>query len=269
MHIEEYLKNADEIYNNIIKFNIIMQQDEIDEKILEIQSGIKIIQSVAKKMADISNSIKRISNRKRIMLKGKESNKFIDPYPTIETHAILRNSLMKKIDITPELKIPAIIVPNEEYIPTSFIYYIEETKQFAININGFNIKGSLGDIVEYGNEKTFQCKFAHECKNINTCCFYHPPEDFIKLNIPIVYQKRNFTAGSWIYSNKYNIKYNRHIGNGSSLKFDLEKLKKTDYEEELNTRKSQMIHDILIYISLLQYNMLHEKKWNLYNYVKY
>ncbi len=75
MHIEEYLKNADEIYNNIIKFNIIMQQDEIDEKILEIQSGIKIIQSVAKKMADISNSIKRISNRKRIMLKGKESNK--------------------------------------------------------------------------------------------------------------------------------------------------------------------------------------------------
>jgi hypothetical protein len=49
----------------------------------------------------------------------------------------------------------------------------------------------------------------------------------------------------------------------------LEKLKKTDYEEELNTRKSQMIHDILIYISLLQYNMLHEKKWNLYNYVKY
>jgi len=267
MNLEDYLKNADDIYNEIVKFHIIMKQDDIDNKILEIQSGIKIIQAVAKKMADISNSIKRINNRKKIMLNGTDSYKFIDPYPNIETHGVIRNHLMKKININPDIKIPVVIVQKEEFIPTSFIYYIEETQQFAVNINGFNIKGNLGNILEYGNEKTSLCEYRSECKTINKCKYYHPPEDYIKLNIPIVHQIRNFTVGSWIYSKKNNIKYNRHIGNGASLHSDIENLKKDSYIEEIETRKSQMIHDILVYITIQQKNMDNEKSWNFYNYL--
>jgi hypothetical protein len=258
--LRDYLKQADEIHNYVEKFYIQMQPYQLENKINQINSSIKNIQTVAKRLADISNVITRLAHIK------KKEIKTINPYPLENDHAVLRTLYSEeKKEIIDEVNIPTRIVNFIKDLPVSHLYYVESIKQYAININGIIIKGNLGNIVNYKDKYSSKCEYGIHCKsfkNNKQCNYYHDPEDYLhhKLIVPDIV--RNYTVGSWIYTNNKNINnyYTRHIGSKDKLAYDLSTLKKTQYIEEVYTREGQIMHDLLIYLVLNQQGLLEKYK---------
>lgn len=253
--LREHLKHADDIHDYIDKFCIMLTSKQLEEKIINLQSSIKILQSISKRIADVSNIATRILNHKKNN-KRKDEKKFIDPYPTSEDHTTVRTLYSKESkQIIDDLYITIKIVDKASDIPISNVYYITELKQYAININGVILKGNLGDITHYKDKFTNRCEYGIKCKSFDKnirCQYYHDPEDYIKNGKEVPDIERNFTAGSWIYSRTKTPKtyFCRHIGSKSRLTYDLQTLKKVQYIEEISNREGQLIHDLLIYMIL-------------------
>ena len=164
---------------------------------------------------------------------------------------------MRPREILPGINLPIKTVDRISKIPISYVYYITSLNCYAININGMIIKGDICDILPYGSPKTSLCSYGLICKNQNTCQFYHKTDKC----------KRAFTPGSWIYNpisarNRPSKYYTRHIGNASTLLFDIKMLSKSHYNEEVNNRETQLIHDLLIYTTLNTNGLIDEyKQW--------
>lgn len=255
--LREYLALADQTHDYLDKFGFGLTPKQIEEKVIQLQLGIKTIQSVAKRLADISNIATRVISRK-LAMSGKEHSQknIIVTYPTENSHASLRTMEPKEtVHITKEIAIPAKVVETCAELPVNNLYYVNNIKQFAININGVIIKGNLGNLVEYQTEQSAKCEYGIDCKSFKknlTCTYYHDPEDYIKLKQPVPDVTRNFTVGSWLYSkNKAPRTYfTRHLGSKDRLNYDLNTLKKVQYREEISNREGQLIHDLLIYMIL-------------------
>lgn len=252
--LRQYLEITDETHKYIDKYGMIVNAKELKKRILTLQMYIKNLQAIAKKMADVSNTATQI-----LLLRKKNVDKVIDPYPTENDHATLRMSdpySVETKEIIEGVKIPVKMVANLSEIPVSSLYYVESHKQFAFNILGINIKGNLANISNYGKECTASCEYRTECKSFKKnvkCKYYHDPEDFINLGIDVPNDlQRNFTVGSWIYSKtkKHNSYFARHVGSLDSLALDLYLLRKMQYKEEVYNREGQLIHDLLIYLIL-------------------
>jgi hypothetical protein len=274
--LREYLDLAEGTNIFLEKNAILTSNKQIEEKIITLHLGIKTIQAVAKRMADISNMITQylLSRNKKI-----EDNKIIDIYPTEYDHAVLRNLYPIKEEqkqILPNnssLILPIKTVNSISEIPISKIYYITALKQYAINIEGLIIKGNLGNILDYQSENTTICKYGINCKNfinLKKCNYYHEPEDYIKMSREVPDEVRNFTVGSWVYKKNKSIthnsklknNYHRNVGSFDTLLDDLAMLKNINYNEEVNNREGQLIHDLLIYCILNNKNFIHKyKQW--------
>lgn len=252
--LKEYLKQADNTHEFLDNFCIALSPKLLEEKILELQSSIKILQSISKRIADVSNIATRILRHKKTI--DKQTEKFIDPYPTSEDHGILRTLYPEeKKQIVKDIQIPTKVVEKISDIPISNLYYVKELKQYAININGIIIKGNLGNIVNYKDKFTNRCEYGTECRSFKkhvSCPYYHDPEDYIKNGKEVPDIERNFTAGSWMYSKTKTPKtyFCRHLGSKNRLIYDLQTIKKVQYREEISNREGQLIHDLLIYMIL-------------------
>ena len=259
-----YLNLAEDINTSLEKNGCIMSSNKIEERILTIQAGIKNIQSIAKRMADISNMANQflLHRNKKI-----SDEKCIDPYPTQNDHATMRIMYKdEKKNIVDDISLPVKTVENASDIPLSKIYYINSLKQYAINIEGVIIKGNIGNIMNYREKYTARCEYGIKCKNFSNkkpCEYYHEPEDYISVGIEVPDDNiRNYTTGSWIYSTNKNphAYYTRHIGSRDSLGYDLKMLNKIQYHEEIANREGQIIHDLLIYFILHESNYLEKYK---------
>ena len=261
--LRDYLKMADEAHDYVDKFLIGLSTNKLEEKVISLQASIKNIQAVAKRIADVSNIINQlIMYRKSILpVNDKKSLNNIDPYPTENDHAVLRMVYQNKDEskyIIDKISLPVKIVDNISEIPVNNLYYISSIKQYAINIAGIIIKGNLANIVNYQTEKSARCEYGVECKSFTkskTCKYYHDPEDYIKLNLPVPEENdniRNFTVGSFLYSKNRRPKtyFTRHVGSRDTLTYDLDMLKTVQYREEVSNREGQLIHDLLIYMIL-------------------
>jgi hypothetical protein len=252
--LREYLKLSDDYHELIDKNGIAMKNEQLEEKIHNLQIGIKNIQAISKRMADVSNIINRILLNKN---KKRNDKTYIDTYPYEQDHAVMRFKYPEeKKEIANNIDLPVKIVEKECEIPISKLYYVKEYDQYAINIEGLIIRGNLSNIVEYQTEKSARCEYGIECKSFKKnipCKYYHDPDDYIKLNIPIPKDNiRNYTVGSWLYSRNKRPKtyFTRHIGSGDTILYDLVKLRKMQYKEEIDNREGQLIHDLLIYLIL-------------------
>lgn len=304
--LREYLTLADTIHNNVDHYAIALNVAQLQNMVNKLQLGIKTIQSVAKRMADINNVVNRVMQYKKATIFkiktangttvntpdkpngkinkidtkiNKDENKIdtkinkddgkidsidflkheiVDPYPSENDCAILRVLYPLKEEskeLIDGIILPVRIVQKAADIPVAPIYYIRELKQYAININGVVIKGNLGNIVEYQTKYSARCDYGIECKSFITgkpCNYYHEPNDYIKLNLPIPDIIRNFTIGSFIYSRNLRCKtyFTRHVGSYDTLAVDLQNLRKIQYREEISNREGQLIHDLLIYMIL-------------------
>ena len=139
------------------------------------------------------------------------------------------------------------IAKNINDVPNINLYKVDN--KYVLKINDIIIKGNIGNI--YGTFdknkmiKVYDCKYKN-CNKLDKCSYYH------------INDNRNFTNSSWIYTpdeyNKKN-KYMRHVGNGSTLESDIYKLLKYDkkiVKNEINTLTNQIMHDILVLITLNQ-----------------
>ncbi len=248
--LNEILSEADSYHNQLLKLCVVMKTSDMEERVLEMQNNIRMLQGIAKHIADVSNLYNTVLLQRRSV----GSIKYIDTYPTENDHVLLRESETK--ELTPEIKIPVKTVSSLKEVPMSHMYYVNELKQYVINIAGVNIKGNLADIKEYGAYKSAACIHGYTCPNIMECKYYHEPEDFIRLGIPVAEQKRVFTNGSWLYAGNKKMPYARHIGNGSNLLTDIRRLKMKQYHNEVSTREGQLMHDLLIYMVLYDQNMI-------------
>lgn len=264
--LREYLQMADDTHNFVDKFAVGLKLSDLEEKVLELQTHIKNIQSVARRMADVSN----ICNQMVLYNKKRDGSvKYINPYPTENDHAVLRiNEPDEKKEIIDNVYIPVRHVKTTTEIPVSNIYYVENIKQYVINIAGVNIRGNLANICKYQHVKSARCEYGRLCnslKNKTRCNYYHEPEDYIKTNMEVPDEPRNFTVGSWLYSKNRNPRtyFTRHIGSKDTLIRDLHMLKTIQYREEISNREGQLIHDLLIYMILHNKGLLERyPHWN-------
>ncbi len=270
--LNEYLKLSEDLHSFIDKVGISLNYSQIEEKIQILQISIKNIQSVARKMSDVSNYINNLFNTKKTIFPIKQLKpiNYIDPSPNEYTYGTIKSIYTDKHKckkITDEISLQVKTVKNINDIPASNLYFIEDLQQFAINIEGIIIKGNLGNIVPYQEENTTRCEYGTMCKNfINNkkCKYYHEPEDYLSLNLPISTEVRNFTNGSFMHCNnkKYKNYYTRHVGSRNTLDFDIKSLQNTQYKEEIFNRSGQLIHDLLIYLALNNKGMLENyKQW--------
>lgn len=278
--LREYLTGADCDHDYVYKYGIALSIDVLDEKVKQLHIGIKNIQAVARRMADVSNIINKLKLYKKQQKRNanytseSNTNRLVNPYPAETDHAVIRAVYPPKPllrNIAEGVNISVNTVDTIRDIPVSHIYYVKDLKQYAINIDGIIIKGCLSSITSYQAKNTARCEYGIKCKSFikdGTCTYYHEPEDYLKLNmlVPDEHKNtRNFTVGSWIHasnSDKSTVKnyknsyFMRHIGNKSTLSYDLSKLKKSQFREEIANREGQLIHDLLIYMVLNNNNML-------------
>ncbi len=273
--LRSFIQQADDIHEYLEKFCVALSADQIEEKVIELQSAIKTLQAVSYQLANVSNIANRVVIRKRRarkatmaeVVKGsiavnspndskEKEKKYIDPYPTETDIGTLRSlNPVESKEIIKGVKLPVHIVETTKDIPVSKMYYVNELKQFAINIEGVVIRGNLSNMVDYQTEHSAECEYGVNCKSFETkteCPYYHDPLDYLHHKLPIPDRPRNFTIGSWIYSKKKTPKtyFTRHIGSGDRLIYDLNTLKRVQYREEISNREGQLIHDLLIYMIL-------------------
>lgn len=244
--LKSILEKADEFHDKILSQGLILHSTDIEEQIKQLATQIRILQGVSRRLADVSNvAQKTLIHKQALMAKKIAPCKTIDPYPKNTDHVYLR--------LNHDTKIQAKRVESIDEIPINNLYYIESLKQYAININGVVIKGALANLVKYGTPQSARCSYGLKCRSFlagHQCNYYHDPEDYIALNRAVPDIPRNFTIGSFIYNKKDY--HTRHIGSYDTLDNDLYELKKIQYQEEVNNREGQLIHDLLIYLILCQ-----------------
>jgi hypothetical protein len=257
--LREYLALTDTTHDYVSKFGVALKSECLQEKINELHIGIKNIQAVAKRMADVANII----NQLVLFMKPRVTMEMINTYPTSNDHAVLRvQEPDEKMEVLDGIDIPVKAVASCSDIPINHIYYIEDLKQYAINVAGVIVKGNLGNIVEYQTERSARCEYGVKCKSFDKCIpcnYYHDPEDYIAKGLPIPVLPRNYTVGSWLYSkNKRSVKtyFTRHIGNRATMRYDLAMMKRLQYREEVANREGQLIHDLITYMILHSKGML-------------
>ncbi len=137
------------------------------------------------------------------------------------------------------------IVKSINDIPISFLYYISDENRYAINVNGMILTGNLGKLLrpdlrtfeQYTNIRS--CSNGSLCTNTK-CNFYHKRANEVK----------NFTIGSWIYSNQHTKYYTRKVGGSNTIVKDLSNMTHNELILEKESRHDQLMHDLLIYMVL-------------------
>ena len=270
--LRSFLQQADDLHEQLEKYCVAMSADQIESKANELQNCIKMLQSISYQIANVSNIAMRVVHRKR---KAKKSTiadvvkNSVNPYPSDASIGLLRSlNPIETKEPTKGVQIPVHVVPSVKEIPVSHLYYVEDIKQYAFNVEGIVVRGDLCNIVDYQTEKSAECEYGVDCKSFqsgNPCPYYHDPEDYIHHKLPVPDTNiRNFTIGSWIYSKKKSPKtyFTRHIGSKDRLIYDLNTLKRVQYREEISNREGQLMHDLLIYMILNSRGLLNRYEKN-------
>lgn len=242
--LSEILSQAEMIqrcFLSIHKFNI----DFLQKNILILQENIKLMQSICYRLADVANIGAQKLNLIYTMI-GESKFKPIDPYPSENSHAIYKNKILGiKKQLTETNNVHVRLIAEEKEIPTNDLFYDEITKEYVININGYNIKGNLCNIEKKPISFSKTCRDTH-CQNPQ-CRYWHK------------YNTRTLAIGSWLYSSISN-KNCRHIGGLRTISNDIKMLSEKDYHEEISNRESQLMHDILVFIILCNEGLVKKYK---------
>ena len=252
----------DEILNDMNDINNFISNDCCLDKINKSYSKLKQYDTELKKINKTMNTIMAIQNNIKIIFKNnilKRSNRIKKNNNSSNENISIDNveqlkykniTNLDKHDNVDYFKIPVIEISNSniDSMNNSPIYFIKETKQYAIKINNNIIKGNIGNIFSNKDKKTKVYKCSKEsCKGkfYNKDCTYRHKGDI-----------RNFTSYSWNtpsnslkQTNKID-KYNtRFLGSLSTLSDDIYKTNKN----EKKLRNKQLIHDMLLYCIIDKY----------------
>lgn len=253
----DVLKSRNDIINELlnIKNNIVKIENYLSHKI----NSLKNIQKEdINKFIDLINNINgtnfKINELETIEMKELIKNKYeniIDIIKNQIDYKKIDQSLnIKKIKITDNIFIDAVIIKNLNDAIDNKIYYIPEWNHFVFNINGIKYHGNIG-IIYIDDGKPIhvkECWNGNECTYGNDCGYYHDPEYFQGSH-----HIRNYTNVSWMYDkSSINIRDDniyRKIGSKLTLEQDIKIVNKRD-EQKLS---NQIVHDLLIHHIMKKY----------------
>jgi hypothetical protein len=135
-------------------------------------------------------------------------------------------------EVAPGISMRTISVPSEEFIPDAFLYYIRNTDEYGIKIQGCVIKGVIRDIA--ATRRAVPCP-RRECAD-SKCTWGHvgtiafSPSNFLYTREPL--QQKNL--------------HMRHVGSRDTLRFDIANATRA----ELAARNAQTMHDLLVQLAI-------------------
>jgi hypothetical protein len=210
-----------------------VQQKIVDHlSVNELDDAIKSYETLEGIKADLET---RLSNLNMIMdvsknhitdyanVYSKTMNAIKSIYVEGNTEAVDYSDLYDISDTThykvaPGVSIQAISVNSLKDIPSTPLYYVKHTQEFAVKINNVCVSGNIQQI-----------------QTANSA-----PHRSLYTSNDTVWKNSNFAYSQGPITNKN--KYMRHIGNRDTLKFDVI----ASDASERSIRKKQTIHDMLI-----------------------
>lgn len=139
------------------------------------------------------------------------------------------SDLVSDVSITPTMSLSAISVRNiSDVVADGRLYYVHDTKCFAIQIAGKVYRGNVGKVFAPGEKSPYkvkECRFGNKCTRINECEYYHGPPDV-----------RNYVS-------------TRRFGNLDTLDVDMMKMG----PEDIKRNSDLLMHDILCDLLLQKY----------------
>ncbi len=254
--LDEVLIDIENINNEIYNDTSIEDINKSFNKVKKYDIELKKINKTINTILSIQNNIKVVFTN--IVLK--RSNKFKSLNSTLKENNIKNKESVSYNNLTnldkyknlDYMKCPVITTSskNIQDIINTPIYYLEDTKEYAIKINNNIIKGNIGNILEPKDSKA-KIK-THKC-NKNNC-----NEKFYKKDCKYIHDNevKNYPYYSWSHikknklcSIKYDLENSRFISSLDTLSEDLSYT--SLYEKEL--RNNQLMHDILLYQILSKY----------------
>jgi hypothetical protein len=220
--------------------NMIYDYDRIKELVQYSKKELKDLELIEKACRSIINKrVHRFRKEMRII-----SNPNIIHKNNLEY--INQNPLDDDIqEVSPNIRLRTISITSTDFIPNTPLYYITSTGEIGFKLLGCIFKGNIRNILtnDSKSQKHKKCKKQHPANfdHVNDCLYAHPDlgEDLY------------FVNSSWIYTkhqmNEKN-KHMRHIGNKNTLLTDIFRLSTNEYQ----TRKQQLIHDILVQLCIVK-----------------
>jgi hypothetical protein len=265
--LRNYSESCDKIHDSLNKVSI----TEAPKILHELESYIKLIQSVAYKAAKIYNAYKRsLQSAEKFKTFIPNDNTCINVNPTktdCDSNLRISNTKMSNTRVlAPDININPIIVQSFDKVPNTNIYYIEETKQFAVKINGVLLHGNIGEIYPKNAKNVIhvkKCSLQDSCKAFKNgkCKYYHDinVKSKSKTNQDTVHI-RNFTSCNWNHTKELKTSKNlhmRHFGSRSSLANDLDILKMDSSKNiEIEQFTATILHDLLVMAALNQKGLI-------------
>lgn len=268
--IADLIAELDAINNTTMMGGIVMDIEQLDSNIDHIHEMIRYMQSVCHTASQVANQISKL--RKFRANQAKPST--VEVRPMAEDAAVIRlnghHTLVTCVESLPQVSLPVVRVDSRAQIPIQPLYYISSEKQFATNIAGCLIAGSIGSIAERGHLRTATCQYRQECTALlsgKPCEYWHPPQDFMDVG-RVVPDKhwRNFTTGQFLHAKRHNVispQTTRHCGSRDTLLSDFRKLARTNYFEEIEIRAAQLAHDLLVFVMLNKAGFYNRRPHNL------
>lgn len=130
-------------------------------------------------------------------------------------------------ELAPGISLPAISVRYEELIPDTPLYYILDTREYAVRISNSVFKGHIGTI---DNEQRYPCRMraAHD----HTACRH-------------AHDAPTWSVANWLYTAQTLSARNkcmRHFGTRDTLACDI----RQSTQSERSMRSAQTMHDVLV-----------------------
>ena len=279
--LKQIINKVDLILCNVSKLNNIINQNEIKKYLAELNNILNQVQVVSAKTLNIYNICKNTYIMPTIIQSLKLNTNDYNSDQKIN-QATIDTTIYKQL--TYDIPICVKMVDNIKDIPFTPLYWVTQTNQFAININGVILRGSIGNIYDKSHIQSSKiinqvviCKRNNLCPNLlnnAVCKFYHDPEDLLKLvnlnKISIeLFNKyktlnRNYLNTDWIYTNQYNNNSMRQFGSHNTLNYEFDMIKfnnSTNTQKEndilsIKNFKHQCMHDILVVMGLNQVGLI-------------
>lgn len=277
----QYLACADKIHADIVSKSQVRPARKVKNKLYELESYIKQIQSVSCRIAQIYNACKYAYHKDNVLYREPSALSVLDTFPNKEDWTVLGRQTAPdhKLFVAPQIPINALAVNEAEEVPNAPLYWIRSLNQFATKINGVLLRGNIGNIYvrpHHGAQApltTVACKHANTCPTLlsgKRCSFYHDVRDLRILHAEnkitdetmamYITIYRNFSNASWIYTDATRTSKNeamRFIGNRNTLKNDLD-VARTRNLMWVDTYKSQAFHDLLVVMAINQAGLIKE-----------
>lgn len=261
--LEEILNDFESATKNITNSFDINELNSSFNKIKKYDNKIKKINKILNTITNIQNNMKIIFSNSIIDISNNLNNGLNSNVPlSISAPAV--NNDIKEVErvnyknIIPTksdssiYKIPVIEITkmNKDKMINCPVYYITDENKYAIKINNNVIKGNIGNIISQ-NQKL---------DKIRKCSKLDCDGTFFKKKCNFIHKKeiKNFPQYSWSHINpgknkssftKYDKENSRFLGSRDSIETDI--VYSSHFEKKL--RKSQLMHDILIYQILSNY----------------